>query len=84
MLTTRSTRTMINTPSLLMLLPGVKAQDMIITLEEDLHVLNLSGSRKIKEGDSVTESKFMKAFSIGENNDVDLDKIAANLSDGVL
>jgi HSP20 family protein len=64
--------------------PGVKAQDMIITLEENLRVLHLSGSRKIKKGDSVTEAKFVKTFPIGDNNDVDVDKIAANLSDGVL
>jgi HSP20 family protein len=62
--------------------PGVKAHDMTITLEENGHVLNLSGGRKIKKGDSVTETKFVKTFTIGDN--VDADKIAANLSDGVL
>jgi HSP20 family protein len=62
--------------------PGVKVHDMTITLEENGRVLNLSGGRKIKEGDYVTETKFAKTFTIGDN--VDADKIAANLSDGVL
>jgi HSP20 family molecular chaperone IbpA len=35
--------------------PGVNAQDMIITLEENLRVLHLSGSRTIRKGDSVRE-----------------------------
>ena len=63
--------------------PGVKSEDMTIKLEENGHVLNLSGGRKIKKGDdTVSETKFVKRFTIGDN--VDVDKIAASLSDGVL
>ena len=63
--------------------PGVKSEDMTIKLEENGQVLNLSGGRKIKKGDdTVSETKFVKQFTIGEN--VDVDKIAASLSDGVL
>jgi HSP20 family protein len=63
--------------------PGVKSEDMTIKLEENGQVLNLSGGRKIKKGDdTVSEFKFEKRFTIGDN--VDVDKIAASLSDGVL
>jgi HSP20 family protein len=62
--------------------PGVKSEDMTIKFEESGRVLNLSGGRKIKKGDTVSETKFVKRFTIGDN--VDVDNIAANLSDGVL
>ena len=63
--------------------PGVKSEDMTIKLEENGQVLNLSGGRKIKKSDgTVSETKFVKRFTIGEN--VDVDKITASLSDGVL
>jgi HSP20 family protein len=62
--------------------PGVRPEDMTIKFEENGQVLNLSGGRKIMKGGSVSEAKFVKRFIIGDN--VDVDKIAANLSDGVL
>jgi HSP20 family protein len=62
--------------------PGVRPEDMTIKFEENGQVLHLSGGRKIKKGDIVSETKFVKRFTIGDN--VDVDKIAANLSDGVL
>ncbi len=64
--------------------PGVKSEDMTIKFEESGRVLNLSGGRKIKKGDdTVSEIKFAKRFTIGDNN-VDVDKIAGSLSNGVL
>ena len=62
--------------------PGVKMEDMTIKLEENGRVLHLSGGRKIKRGDKVSETKFVKRFTIGHN--VDTENIRANLSDGVL
>lgn len=62
--------------------PGVKPEDMTIKLEENGRVLHLSGGRKVKQGDKVSETKFVKRFTIGHN--VDTENIRANLSDGVL
>ena len=62
--------------------PGVKSEDMSIKLEENGTVLQLSGGRKVKRGNDVSETKFVKRFTIGDN--VDTEKITANLSDGVL
>jgi len=63
-------------------LPGVKASDMKIELEDNGRLLHLSGGRKVQEGDRVVETKFDKKFTIGEN--VDTEKMTANLVDGVL
>jgi len=63
-------------------LPGVKAADMKIEVENNGRMLHLSGGRKVTEGDRVVETKFDKRFTIGEN--VDTDKMTANLADGVL
>jgi len=62
--------------------PEVKADDMEARLENDGRVLHLSGGKMIDDGEEVRETRFDKRFSIGEN--VDLDKITANLHDGVL
>lgn len=62
--------------------PGVKAKDMTVNVEQEGHVLRIAGGRKvIKEGQS-SETKFEKRFTVGEN--VDLEKMTADLSDGVL
>jgi HSP20 family protein len=62
--------------------PGVKAGDMTVSLENEGRVLHIKGGRKtVKEGET-TEMKFEKRFTIGNN--VDVDKLTANLSDGVL
>jgi HSP20 family protein len=60
--------------------PGVKAEDIIIQLEDN--VLYLSGGRKVKKDNEVSESKFDHRFSIG--NTMDTKHITANLADGVL
>ncbi|GAX24363.1 hypothetical protein FisN_4Lh487 [Fistulifera solaris] len=62
--------------------PGVKASDMKLELEEDGRVLHLSGGRKIEREGSVSETRFDKKFYVGEN--VNLEKLKANLADGVL
>jgi len=62
--------------------PGVKANDMKVDLEHDGRVLHISGGRKVEKDGVVTETKFEKRFTIGDN--VDTDKLTANLADGVL
>lgn len=62
--------------------PGVKASDMNVDLENDGKVVHISGGRKIVKGGETTETKFSKRFTIGDN--IDVSKITANLSDGVL
>jgi len=62
--------------------PGVKASDMTIKLENEGRVLHISGGRKVTKGDTVSETKFEKRFTIGDN--IDTEHISANLADGVL
>jgi HSP20 family protein len=62
--------------------PGVKAADMKVDLEQGGRLLHLSGGRKIEKEGSVTETRFDKRFTLAEN--VDAGKITANLADGVL
>lgn len=62
--------------------PGVKASDMTVKLENEGRVLHISGGRKMTKDDVVTETKFEKRFTIGEN--VDVNKLHASLTDGVL
>ena len=62
--------------------PGVKADEMKMELEDNNRVLHLSGGRKFKDGNTYTETKFDKRFTIG--TDVDLGKMKADLSEGVL
>jgi HSP20 family protein len=62
--------------------PGCKPSDMTVQLEEEGRILRLSGGRKVNKGGQVTETKFEKRFTIGEN--IDTANIAADLSDGVL
>jgi HSP20 family protein len=62
--------------------PGVKAGDMSVQLEDDGKVLNISGGRMVVKDNAITETKFEKRFTIGRN--VDMQKVTANLADGVL
>ena len=59
--------------------PGVRPEDMKIEVVDD--TLHVSGGRKINKDGSVSESKFDYRLSMG---DVDLEKITANLDNGVL
>lgn len=63
-------------------LPGVKANDMKIRLLAD-NILHLSGGRKFEDVGRVEESKFGYKFSLAHKN-LDLEKLQANLADGVL
>ena len=63
-------------------LPGVKPSDMKVEVENENKVLHIYGGRKVTKGDTVSETRFDKRFTIGDN--VDVDKMTANLHDGVL
>jgi HSP20 family protein len=67
--------------------PGIKAPDLHVELEQGGRVLKVSGGRKIRQSlpdGSITssDSKFEKMFTMDRN--VDTSQITANLSDGVL
>jgi HSP20 family protein len=62
--------------------PGIKAADMNVELENEGKVLHISGGRKVTSGDTVSETRFEKRFTIGVN--VDTQKMSAHLVDGVL
>ena len=67
--------------------PGVKKQDLDISLEHGGRVLKVTGGRKIRQtlaDGSITssESKFEKSFTMDRT--VDTTNITANLTDGVL
>jgi HSP20 family protein len=64
-------------------IPGVKANDMEVKLENDHRLLHISGGRKVTGDDgSVMETRFDKRFTIGNN--IDVENMAARLEDGVL
>jgi HSP20 family protein len=62
--------------------PGVKASDLKVEVEHDSNILHISGGRKTTKGGTVSETRFDKRFTIGDN--VDIEKLSANLEDGVL
>lgn len=62
--------------------PGVKASDMNIALENENRVIHISGGRKVEKEGSLSETRFEKRFTVGDN--VDVEKMSANLADGVL
>jgi HSP20 family molecular chaperone IbpA len=61
--------------------PGVRPENMNIKIEDN-NVLHLSGGRKIQDGDKFSERKFEYRMTLGD--DVQVDKISASLTDGVL
>jgi HSP20 family protein len=63
-------------------IPGVKASEMSVQLENEGKVLHISGGRKIEKEGQVTETRFDKRFTIGSN--VDVEQMSGNLADGVL
>jgi HSP20 family protein len=65
-------------------LPGIKPSDVCVKLEDDGRTIRLSGHRKFQSVDSSgkSESKFVRRFTVGD--DIDVEKLTANLSDGVL
>ena len=62
--------------------PGVRASDMNINLEDENRVIHISGGRKVEKDGSVTETRFEKRFTVGDN--VNVEKMTANLENGVL
>lgn len=64
--------------------PGVKASDISVNLENHGQILTLSGHREklSPEGRYKFQSKFQQSFQLDEA--VDTEKITANLSNGVL
>jgi len=63
--------------------PGVKASDIDISVEEDGKVLTIRGQRVIGMGDKSRTAKFSKSFSI-DPAVIDAEKFTAQLSNGVL
>ena len=62
--------------------PGFKPEDVQVTVEDNGHVLCISGSRE-NSGDTYSfSSQFSQSFSLGPA--VEADKFTANLKDGVL
>merc|ERR1711976_778241 len=59
-------------------LPGVKASDVNVSLEQDGRVLRISGMRKVEANGMAYESKFSKDFVL--NKDVHVEGIEAKLS----
>lgn len=62
--------------------PGVKAEDINVNLEEDGKLLTLSGSRERSKDGSTYSSKFSQSFSLDPT--VDGEAFSAKLQNGVL
>jgi HSP20 family protein len=64
--------------------PGVKAADISVQVEDEGKILHISGGRHVVKDDGKTTHtmKFSKRFTIGSH--MDIDKLSANLADGVL
>ena len=63
-------------------LPGVKASDVNVSIENDGQVLTLKGHRETKKEGYAYASKFSQSFTLDPA--VDADKFTANLQNGVL
>mmetsp|Transcript_15494 Transcript_15494/g.31704 ORF Transcript_15494/g.31704 Transcript_15494/m.31704 type:complete len:187 (-) Transcript_15494:205-765(-) len=64
-------------------LPGVKAEDINVQLENNGNVLRLSGTSKTEKDGKEIESKFERAFGLSRY-DFDDEQVTASLSDGAL
>jgi HSP20 family protein len=62
--------------------PGVKMEDLQVSLENDGSILSISGHRSESNENRNFESRFSQRFSIEPV--VDIDKFSANLKNGVL
>jgi HSP20 family protein len=62
--------------------PGMTANDISITLEDDGHVLSIQGSRQSKNNAYTFSSRFSQSFSLDPS--VDVEKFTAKLENGVL
>lgn len=62
--------------------PGVKMEDIHVSLENDNSVLSISGVREASGESYRFTSKFSQSFSLDPS--IDIDKFSANMKDGVL
>mmetsp|Transcript_10537 Transcript_10537/g.18508 ORF Transcript_10537/g.18508 Transcript_10537/m.18508 type:complete len:267 (+) Transcript_10537:101-901(+) len=62
--------------------PGAKASDINLQLDEDGRVLKISGETKREEGGISVHSRFERSFTL--NRDIDTSRISARMDDGVL
>lgn len=62
--------------------PGVKMEDIHVSLEHDNSVLSISGEREASGESYRFTSKFSQSFSLDPS--IDIDKFAASMKDGVL
>ena len=72
-----------NTMELTLDLPGVRAEDVSLLLQEGGKALKMTGSRKYRQHGQVITSEFDQMFTI-DPSILDVEQISANLSDGVL
>merc|ERR1711862_66691 len=63
-------------------LPGVKAEDINVSYEEDNKVLSITGQRQAGNDDYSFTSKFSQSFYLDRT--VEVEKLTANLENGVL
>ena len=64
--------------------PGLKPDDMKVNVDDDNKVMTLSGERKYKSPDGKTYSERSFSYSMTLGDNVMMDKLSANLEDGVL
>jgi HSP20 family molecular chaperone IbpA len=62
--------------------PGVKAEDIHVTLEDEGQVLSITGHREVEKEGYKYASRFAQSFTLDPS--VDIDKFSADLSNGVL
>lgn len=62
--------------------PGVKASDIDISVDEEEHVLMISGERKVGRGEDARVNKFSKSFSLDSSTQTE--QLTARLGNGVL
>lgn len=68
--------------SILIDVPGVRAKDMAMQIVDNKRALYLRGVRTFESGETVEEKKFDRHINIAQ--DVNVDKIKADLTNGVL
>ena len=61
--------------------PGAKASDINLQLEEDNRLLRISGETKYEEGGISVHSQFERSFTL--NCDIDTSQISAQMDNGV-
>lgn len=71
-----------NTFKLTLDVPGVKPEDVNVTIEDKNRVVEIKGSRKVTKDGYQSSMEFHKAFTVDPS--VDLEHFTASLEDGVL